>query len=112
MGISKKAITNFGGRKIDVVYDCYGNRLSPHVISNNFWSFPEIKQYQFIQETKNEYVVKINVDGLFNREHELKAILINLFGLDAIITIQRVNEIPVMSSRKRKYVINKFNQTL
>ncbi|MHA7744963.1 hypothetical protein [Priestia aryabhattai] len=108
-GVQKKAIVNFGGRKIDVVYDSYGNRLSPHTITNNFWSFPEIQQYQFIQETNTQYTIKINVDGLFKREQELKTLLLKLLGSEADITIQRVNEIPVMASGKRKYVINKTN---
>ncbi|MEI2330831.1 hypothetical protein, partial [Priestia megaterium] len=107
-GVQKKAIANFGGRKIDVVYDCYGNRLSPHIITNNFWSFPEIQQYQFIQETSTQYTIKVNVDGLFKKEQELKILLLKLLGSEADITIQRVKEIPVMASGKRKYVINKI----
>ncbi|MFE1242847.1 hypothetical protein ACFW35_01850 [Fictibacillus sp. NPDC058756] len=108
-GVQKKAITNFGGRKIDVVYDCYGKRLSPHIITNNFWSFPEIQQYQFIQETETQYTIKVNVDGFFEREHELKNLLLKLLGLESEITIQKVDEIPVMASGKRKYIINKNN---
>lgn len=35
--MKKKAITNFGGRKVDVVYDCHGKRLLPYSITNAFW---------------------------------------------------------------------------
>jgi phenylacetate-CoA ligase len=43
-GVNKKAIKNFGGRRIDMVFDSYGHRLSPHIITNNLWSFPEIRE--------------------------------------------------------------------
>ncbi|MFJ7306846.1 phenylacetate--CoA ligase family protein [Peribacillus frigoritolerans] len=107
--LNKKAISNFAGRMIDVVFDCYGNRLSPHIITNNFWSFPEIKQYQFIQETRTHYTVKINVEDVFEREKELRDILLTLLGAKATITIELSDEIPVTSSGKRKYVVNKMN---
>ena len=51
-GVKKKVITNFTGRKIDMVYDVSGRCLSPHKVSVTFWSFPELKQFQFIQEVK------------------------------------------------------------
>jgi len=53
-GKLKKVINNFSGRRVDIVYDSYGNRLSPHCITNNLWNFKEIKQFQFIQENKND----------------------------------------------------------
>lgn len=105
-GISKKAIENFGGRKVDIVFDSKGNRLSPHIITNNFWSFSEIQQYQFIQENENHYIVKLNVNGSFKREKELKDLLINLLGSTANIKIEKVSEIPIMASGKRKYILN------
>jgi phenylacetate-CoA ligase len=108
-GLLKKAITNFGGRRIDVVYDSLGNRLSPHIITNNFWGFPEIKQYSFIQETKNKYTVKINVDGKFIRQDEMKEMLFSLLGNRAIVKIELVDEIPVTASGKRKYIINQVD---
>ena len=103
-GIKKKAIADFGGRKVDIVFDCSGNRLSPHSITNEFWSFPEIKQFQFIQVGETSYTVKINVDE-FNRKNELKSALLKLLGHEANITIEKVDEIPIMSSGKRKYII-------
>jgi phenylacetate-CoA ligase len=105
-GVNKKAITNFDGRRLDIVYDCYGNRLSPHTISSNFWSFPEIKQFQFIQESNTHYTLKINVEGVFVRQNEMKALLQKLLGDKAVINIETVEEIPVLASGKRKYIVN------
>lgn len=108
-GVSKKAITNFGGRKVDAVFDINGNRLSPHFVTNTFWSFPQIRQFQFIQQGRNEYIVKINAGSEFAGEKDVEKALKELLGSNAIISIERVEEIPVMSSGKRRYIINKVD---
>lgn len=105
-GKFKRAITNFGGRKIDMVFDSNGNRLSPHIITNNFWDFPEIKQYQFIQKSIDTYLVKINVDEKFQKTTELKTMLKKLLGNKANILIEEVDEIPELASGKRRYIIS------
>lgn len=109
-GVSKKAIANFGGRRVDMVFDCYGNRLSPHIITVNFWRFPEIQQYQFIQESKINYTLKINAQDGFVRQKEMETLLKKMLGDQAIINIEMVQEIPVLSSGKRKYIVNNICQ--
>jgi len=109
-GVNKKTITNFGGRRVDMVFDSYGNRLSPHKISNNFWSFPEIKQFQLIQESKIQYTLRLNVEGAFIRKNELKELLQRLLGDEAVLNIEMVEEIPVLASGKRKYIVNNMNK--
>jgi phenylacetate-CoA ligase len=107
--LTKKAIANFGGRKVDVVYDCDGNRLSPHIITNNLWSFPEICQFQFIQESGKRYTIKINTKAEFQRSEELRMRLIKLLGADSEIDIASVDELPVLASGKRKYIVNNMH---
>lgn len=108
-GINKKAISNFGGRKVDVVFDSLGNRLSPHLVTNNLWSFPELRQFQFIQVNKAVYKIKINTRGEFGRKDELRSLMHKLLGPNAAITIEVVDEIPVLASGKRKYIVNMGN---
>ena len=108
-GVNKKAIINFGGRRVDIVFDCYGNRLSPHTISNNLWSFTEIKQYQFIQEDKIQYTVKINAGKEFLRQNEIKVLFKKILGDKAVINIETVEEIPLLCSGKRKCIVNKMS---
>lgn len=108
-GIKKKAITSFGGRRVDVVYDCHGKRLSPHSIGNAFWSFPEIHQWQFVQESKTQYTIKINIKGKFERRSKVQAMLLRLLGDEAEITIEFVDDIPVLASGKRKYIASKVS---
>lgn len=107
-GVTKRAITNFGGRRVDVVFDCNGKRLSPHSISNHLWAFPEIVQYQFIQEDDGVYTVRLNTNSGFHRENELKGLLLKLLGDGAKIRIEEVDEIPVLASGKRQYIVNRM----
>jgi phenylacetate-CoA ligase len=107
-GIKKKAISNFGGRKIDMVYDADGNYLSPHKISVAFWSFPEVKQFQFIQKSKKEYLVRLKVHGLFNKEKALFTKLIGLLGDSARLEFEYTDVIPTLDSGKRKYIQNDY----
>jgi len=107
-GVKKKAISDFGGRKIDMIYDCDGNVVSPHKISVSFWAYPELKQFQFVQQNETEYFIKLNVDKKFVKEVELKNKMLSLLGEEAIIYIEQVEEIPALSSGKRKYIVNNW----
>ncbi len=107
-GRNKKAITDFGGRKSDIVFDCGGNPISPHLITNTMWGFPGIKQYQFIQETKNRYRIRINLEGSFQRREEFQGAMESLVGPGGKITYEWVEDIPITGSWKRRYIINKM----
>ena len=96
------------GRKLDILYDTGGNVVSSFLFYKNMWQYNEIKQYQLIQGGPKEYVLKINIDGAFTREaaviNELKAYL----GEDAIVAVDYVSDIPLLSSGKRRSVVNNY----
>lgn len=92
------------GRSRDCVYTVDGKLISPAKISVMMWDVKGIKQWQFIQQTKDHYILKIN--GM--EDIDFTPIIQNFAGLlgkDANIEIQLVNEIPVTSSNKRRAVI-------
>lgn len=99
------------GRKMDAVFDTEGNLVSSFTITNNMWLFPEIKQYQFIQKSKAEYLFVLNTgDAPFLRQEELKEEFSKHFGKDASFALQYVNEIPLLNSGKRRKVINEYRK--
>jgi len=100
------------GRKVDFISDTYGRLLSPHVITNTMWKYAsEVKQFQFIQKKENEYVLKLNCDNLrFGRDNELIDDLRFFLGPNAKISFEYVSEIPILSSGKRKKIINEAGQ--
>ena len=99
-------LKNVEGRKMDMVFDTNGDLVSSFTITNNMWLYPEIKQYQFIQTSRSNYQFKLNLIDKFNRENDLIDEFKNYFGRDAEITIEYVNEIPLLNSGKRKKVMN------
>ena len=105
-GVVKRAINNFGGRKMDMIFDCSGSTVYPHVIAEQFKHFSEIKQFQIIQESKKQYRIKINTLEITLSEVSLHNICKKFLGEEADITIEVVEEIPILSSGKRKMMIN------
>jgi phenylacetate-CoA ligase len=101
-------LTELHGRKMDLVYDTMGNSVSAMTINNNMLLFPEVIQYQFIQKSEKSYKFLLNIKNPpYKREAELKIFYQKIFGIDSSVSVEYVNEIPVLSSGKRKQVINK-----
>ena len=105
-----KVIKEIYGRKVDLITNPKGECLSPHMITNNMWGTKKIKQFKFIQLTKNEYKMLLNVDEDFDGEAELLNRFYNLLGNDAIIKVEYTDEIPVLNSGKRKYIENLYQK--
>lgn len=105
-GRTKRCICKFSGRKVDTIFNTDGEPISPHTITNNMWEFTDIEQFQFIQKDKSKYLLKIIADPSFNRDGKLVNILQNLLGAEAVIHVERVQEIPLLASGKRRYIIN------
>ena len=106
-GITRNAIGKFGGRKVDMIFDCNGRAISPHTITNNMWNFTNIKQFQFIQTDKKNYKLRINTDEKID-ESKLLNVFLSIIGQEAIIKIEYCDEIPVLASGKRRYIVNEM----
>lgn len=100
------------GRRVDFIYDTTGNLLSPHVITNTMWKYSgEVRQFQFIQNDRNDYALKLNLTGTSPvREAELKDDLRRYLGSDAVISLDYVVEIPLLASGKRKKIVNNYKK--
>ncbi len=97
------------GKQRDLIYNTKGEPVSPAIMSVYMWGLKGIKQWQFIQEKKDEYCLKLNGAPDCNIEtamEELKRVL----GDNARINISYVNEIPVLSSNKRRYTVCNLKQ--
>jgi len=101
------------GRRVDFIYDTSGNLLSPHVITNTMWKYSgEVRQFQFIQNGRNDYVLNLNLAGASSaREAQLKDDLRMYLGSDAVISIEYVEEIPLLASGKRKKIVNNYKKS-
>lgn len=111
-GIPGPVFLSVEGRRVDFIYDTKGRLLSPHVITNTMWRYASvIRQFQFIQNGKNEYVIRLNCGGSDFKERESLLNSMKYFlGENASISIEIVNEIPSLVSGKRKKIVNNYNQ--
>lgn len=105
-GRSRLILKELYGRRSDLLYDTKGRAVTPYVITNNLWNVDGVGQYRFLQTGLKNYELrlcgdreKMNVDDMLSRIRPA-------FGPDAIIDVRYVDEIPVLSSGKRKYIEN------
>ena len=97
------------GRVRDCIYATDGRLISPAKVSVMMWGSEEIKQWQFIQETKEKYTLKLNCEKKINLKEYISKFK-ELLGEEAEISIQFVSEIPVTSSNKRRAVICNYTK--
>src|SRR5690606_38801420 len=67
-GYNRLVLSVVEGRKLDQIYDTQGNLVSSYIVYKNMWNYTEIDQYQFIQKNTKEYLFKICIKGVFERE--------------------------------------------
>ena len=96
------------GRRKDVLYNTKGEIVSPFIIHTNLYNYPELNQFQIIQKSKYDYIFKINCKSKFEKEDEFTSIFKSYLGPDANILIEYTNEIPLLSSGKRRIIVNLY----
>lgn len=102
----KPVLKKVEGRRADMIFNTSGEHISSYTVYHVL-KYPHIEQYQFIQETSKEYVFKLKVAPGFCSENEIKREFSNYLGKDSRIRFEYVNEIPLLSSGKRKFVVNR-----
>lgn len=100
-------LSSLFGRRLDLIYNTNGNPIHPMVLSRVLKNFDEIKQWQFIQKSEKDYLLKLIAEKNIN-ETEIKRSLREYFGDSAHIFIEYVDDIPVLKSGKRKPVVNEW----
>jgi len=109
-GESRTILKTIEGRRMDLIYNTSGSLMSSYIITNNMWKYKEIQQYQFIQNSADNYKFLLNTEKPFHRSEELIAEFKEYLGGDANITVEYVHEIPVLSSGKRRKVVNNYRK--
>lgn len=104
-------LKNIEGRKVDMIYNTKGEPVTSHIVTVNMWKYSELKQYQFIQKDKKEYLFKINrKNEFFDGEEGLIDEFKEYLGEDAVIDLEYVNDIPLLASGKRKLVVSDYQR--
>lgn len=94
------------GRRLDLIYDTNGNPIHPMSFARVLKNFLGIIQWQFIQKGEKNYLLKLNMKiGLNSDFSNLLGEIKNIVGINSIVKIEEVEEIPILASGKRKSVI-------
>ncbi len=106
----KKVLSIIHGREVDFIYNTSGEMISPHFVTNTMWKYSEVDQFQFIQESKVDYILKLNIkDGkLTHTDKLIQQDFLEFLGEDAKLKIEYVSEVPLLSSGKRRKVVQEF----
>jgi phenylacetate-coenzyme A ligase PaaK-like adenylate-forming protein len=97
------------GRDTDVVVTPSGNRLIVHFFTGLLESFKEIDSFQVVQENPGAIQLRIKPAGEFSNETRRNVIqILTEMGADLNIEIELVDEIPITSSGKRRFVISRL----
>ena len=99
------------GRKMDIIYDTQGLVKSGYNIYQ-LDSYPEIKQFQFVQEDRTKYSIKLVVRNRLKSEAEIIDHFKAFLGTDANIEIIYVEEIKQLASGKRRLIINIYQKVI
>jgi len=100
-------LSSIEGRKLDLIYNTKGEIVPSHV-SYKLCKYGDYKQFQLVQHGPKAYLIKLNTDKKVD-EDTLKKEFRSYFGDDANIEIQYVDEIPLLSSGKRREVLNTYH---
>lgn len=101
-------LTEVHGRRLDMLYNTRGEVVSPAVV----WElkyFPNIQQFQLIQNDRKSYTIRLTLDGPFDSHAEVIRKYKTHLGEDAEISLEMTDEIPVLKSGKRKLVVNNYS---
>lgn len=100
-------IVDLYGRRMDLIYDTRGEVVSPFLLCRTMRLSHGIEQWQFVQETEKEYLLKITSTKheKIDCTKELESFQKTL-GPEAKIEVEYVDEIPVLNSLKRKLIVS------
>jgi len=99
------------GRRFDVCYTTSNQPFHPMTIGRVLKHYDQISQWQFIQTGQKSYTVKIIMaDRTAGYLDSAVKTLRETLGEDAEITVEFVDDIPVLASGKRKPVVNEWKQ--
>ncbi len=100
------------GRETDIILTPSGNRLIVHFFTGILENFKEISQYQVVQDTLEYFTIKIVPAVNFTEvtKKQIIDIMRKRGGEDINIKFEIVDEIPILPSGKRRFVISNLKK--
>lgn len=99
--------TEISGRRVDQLYTTEGKLLPSLYMAIIVKNFAEVKQFQLVQKSKTEYHINLNTNNPFDPKALIEEYK-KYFGDDATVKVNFVDDIPLLSSGKRRQVVNEY----
>jgi len=106
--INRNFLTQIQGRRLDLLLNTKGEVISSYIMYKNMFAYPEIDQYQLIQQSRKDYHFIISIKERFKKEESLKKEFLTYLGSDANFEIKYVDKIPLLASGKRRKIVNNY----
>ncbi|MEC4116366.1 hypothetical protein VSP20_05220 [Myroides phaeus] len=109
-----KSISQLSGRVMQILYSTNDEVLYPLYFDSIMDEYKIFGQYQIIQLTRYNYILKLVTNGNFDKNNfnqkDFLEKFYNWLGRDASLEIEFVEDIEKLPSGKRPYIINKYKQ--
>ncbi|MDO5373671.1 MAG: hypothetical protein Q4F10_09485 [Corynebacterium glutamicum] len=108
-GKKTRVIKDLSGRKLDAIFDEADRMVSPHTVVNAVLnSDPEVRQVQVVQIGRGDYVIRIAAEQKRVRQEHILQDLRMILGKNATFKIEFTDDIPILSSGKRRTVVSNY----
>jgi phenylacetate-CoA ligase len=104
----RNILLDVSGRCDEVITDTRGNKISPHAVALHFRQFTGLRQYQLIQNSRTDFVLKLEAARGVYDDTNVKQSLSGLVGADCAIEIIHLDKIPQAASGKLKKIIRNY----
>ena len=108
-------IKSIHGRILELIYKPNGDYVNWAALFDVIDLDPELTgsifQYQFIQNSRDTYTIKLCVKPSFDGEENLLSKYRALLGENAKVTVEYVDSIPPLASGKRPIILNNMHKT-
>lgn len=96
------------GRSADTIKTASGNLIHGEFFTHLMYRAKNVKEFQFVQETISRYVLLLVAERPESEEvmAGIRADILDEIGAGSALEIRYVEEIPVLSSGKRKFTIS------
>lgn len=108
-------LSKLGGRMEDFLYSSQNGWIAPAIITYPLKGLKNIREVQFIQNTKNEIVIRYTTfvnNGLLYKDDlsQIEIGMHNIFGKDMIFKFEHINDFERGASGKFKWVICRLEE--
>ncbi|GAA2721248.1 hypothetical protein [Cellulomonas aerilata] len=104
--VDDTVLVSMSGRTYDRLFDTHGRFVNPMVTPE--LADYDLRQFQLVQTGHGRYTLRINADRDPERDARIRAEFLDVLGADADLRFEYVDEVPLLSSGKRRPVLNEW----